>query len=51
MATQTTIKLTREEVLSLLDALEARHLFLLDGDELATHERLMKRLDRALDRV
>ena len=51
MKNHTTVKLTREEVLSLLDALEARHLFLLDRDELATHERLMKRLDRALDRV
>ena len=47
----TTIKLTREEVLGLLDALESQHLFCLDEEELATRDRLMKRLDRALDRV
>ena len=48
---QTQIKLNREEVLSLLDALEARHTHLLDEDELATHDRLLKRLDRAFGRV
>ena len=47
----TTLKLNRDEVLSLLDALEARHLPYLDEDELATHDRMWARLEKALNRV
>ncbi len=48
---QTQIKLTREEVLSLLDALEGLNTDYLSQDEQAIHDRVIKRLDRALDRV
>ncbi len=48
---QTTIKLSSEEVLSLLNALEGLHTDHLSEDELATHERLIKRLDRAFGRL
>ena len=47
----TTLKLSRDQVLSLLDALEARHLPYLDEDELATHDQMFRRLERALDRL
>ena len=47
---QTTIKLNYEEVLCLLNALEGTHTHLLDEDELATHHRMLKRLDRAFGR-
>ncbi len=49
----TTIKLSREEVLSLLNALESttRHCMPSSRDEVATWDRLIKRLFRALDRV
>lgn len=48
---QTTIKLNSEEVLCLLNALEGTHTDHLDEDELATHDRLIKRLDRAFGRL
>ena len=41
---QTQIKLSHEEVLSLLNALEGLHTDHLDEDELATHDRLIRRL-------
>ena len=47
---QTTIKLSSEEVLSLLNALEGLHTDHLSEDELVIHERLIKRLDRAFGR-
>ena len=50
-ANQTTIKLSSEEVHCLLNALEGLHTDHLGEAELATHDRLIKRLDRALDRV
>ena len=51
MRNQTTLKLSSEDLERLLDALEGTHTHLLDEDELATHERLIKRLSRALDRL
>lgn len=48
---QTQVKLTRDEVLGLLDALEGQHTHNLYDEELATHYRLLKRLRRALDRL
>ena len=48
---QTTIKISNEEVLCLLDALEGQLLDDLSIEEVETHDRLMKRLARALDRV
>ena len=48
---QTQIKLSSEEVLSLLNALEGLHTDHLSEDELATHDRLIKRLDRAFGRI
>jgi len=47
----TTIKLSYEEVIGLLDSLEGQHLHLLDEDELKTHERLINRLTKALRRL
>ena len=47
----TTLKLSREQVLCLLDSLEGQHTHLLDADELATHDQMFKRLERALDRL
>ena len=49
----TTVKLSREEILSLLNAIDhkALHAKRLDRDEAATRDRLIKRLFRALDRV
>ena len=47
----TTLKLSREQVLCLLDSLEGRHTHLLDADELSTHDQMFKRLERALDRL
>ena len=47
----TTLKLDLEQVLCLLDSLEGRHTHLLDEDELATHDQMLKRLQRALDRL
>ena len=51
MTNTTTLKLNRDEVLSLLDALEGQHTHLLDADELATHDRMWARLEKALNRV
>lgn len=48
---QTTIKLSLEEIECLLGALGGVWTDHLEEDELATHERMLKRLDRALDRV
>lgn len=47
----TTLKLSREQVLCLLDSLEGQHTHLLDADELATHDQMFQRLERALDRL
>lgn len=47
----TTLKLNEKEVLSLLNALEGLHTHNLDEDELATHERMLKRLERAWERI
>ena len=48
---QTTVKLSEVEVYCLLDALEGQHTHNLTEEELATHDRMFKRLQRALDRV
>ncbi len=48
---QTQIKLNSEEVLCLLNALEGLHTDHYSEDELATHDRLIKRLDRAFGRL
>ena len=47
----TTLKLSREQILCLLDSLEGQHTHLLDADELATHDQMFQRLERALDRL
>ena len=47
----TTLKLSREQVLCLLDSLEGQHTHLLNADELATHDQMFQRLERALDRL
>jgi hypothetical protein len=47
----TTLKLSHEEVLGLLDSLEGQHLHLLDEDEIKTHDRLTDRLTKALRRL
>ena len=47
----TTLKLSHEEVLGLLDSLESQHLHLLDDDEIKTHDRLTDRLTKALRRL
>jgi len=49
--TSTTLRLDKNEVLSLVNALEATHTHYLEGEELETHYRMLKRLERALDRV
>ena len=48
---QTTIKLSSEEILCLLNALEGVHTDHMSEDELDTHDRMIKRLDRAFGRV
>ena len=47
----TTLKLSREQVLCLLDSLEGQHTHVLDADELATHDQMFQRLERALYRL
>ena len=47
----TTLKLSREQVLCLLDSLEGQHTHLLDADELATHDQMFQRLERGIDRL
>ena len=47
----TSLKLSYEEVLGLLDSLEAQHLHLLTEDEVKTHDRLTDRLTKALHRL
>ena len=47
----TTLKLNREQVLCLLDSLEGQWTHNLDEDELATHDEMFKRLQRALNRL
>ena len=47
----TTLRLTYEEVLGLLDSLEGQHLHNLTEDELKTHDRLTDRLTAALHRL
>tara|TARA_Y100000361_G_scaffold13876_1_gene10937 strand:- start:3081 stop:3242 length:162 start_codon:yes stop_codon:yes gene_type:complete len=51
MQMTTTLKLNREQVLCLLDSLEGQHTHLLDADELATHDEMFKRLERAFNRL
>ena len=47
----TNIKLTNEEVLCLLNALEDASIHRLDDNEMATHRRMLKRVERAFDLV
>jgi len=47
----TTLTLDAEQALSLLDALEGRHLHHLTADEVAIHDRLTARLEKALQRL
>ncbi len=48
---QTTVKLSSEEILCLLNALEGTFTDHMNQDQLDTHERMIQRLDRAFGRV
>lgn len=47
----TTLTLNTDQALALLDALEGRHIHHLTPWELITHDRMVARLEQALDRL